>query len=72
MNTSQKDWAKLLQLWAFPDKENVTKRYNQKSFDIENQINTFVHIVSPKDKMMAMRYGFTSKRFLIWESSKKA
>ena len=50
MNASQKDQAKTLQLWVFPDTEDVTPRYDQKSFDIENQINTFVNIVSPKDK----------------------
>jgi len=50
MNASQKKQAKTLQLWVFPDKEDVTPRYDQKSFDIENQINTFVNIVSPKDK----------------------
>ena len=50
MNASQNEQAKTLQLWIFPDKEDVTPRYDQKSFDIENQINTFVNIVSPKDK----------------------
>lgn len=50
MNASQNEQAKTLQLWVFPDKEEVTPRYEQKSFDIENQINTFVNIVSPKDK----------------------
>ena len=50
MNASQNDIAKTLQLWVFPDKEDVTPRYDQKSFDIENQINKFVTIVSPKDK----------------------
>jgi redox-sensitive bicupin YhaK (pirin superfamily) len=50
INASQKEQAKTLQLWVFPDKEDVTPRYDQKSFDIENQINTFVNIVSPKDK----------------------
>jgi redox-sensitive bicupin YhaK (pirin superfamily) len=50
MNASQNDLAKTLQLWVFPDKEDVTPRYDQKSFDIENQINKFVTIVSPKDK----------------------
>lgn len=49
MNASQKDEAKTLQLWVFPNTENVTPRYDQKSFDIENQINTFVNIVSPKE-----------------------
>ena len=50
MNASQNDTAKTLQLWVFPDEEDVIPRYDQKSFDIENQINTFVTIVSPKDK----------------------
>jgi redox-sensitive bicupin YhaK (pirin superfamily) len=50
MNASQIDQAKTLQLWVFPDKQEVKPRYDQKSFDIENQINTFVNIVSPKDK----------------------
>ena len=50
MNASQNDTAKTLQLWVFPDKEDVTPRYDQKSFDIENQINKFVTIVYPKDK----------------------
>ena len=50
MNASQTEQAKTLQLWVFTDKEDVTPRYEQKSFDIENQINTFVNIVSPKDK----------------------
>ena len=49
MNASSNEEAKTLQLWVFPDRENVTPRYDQKSFDIENQINTFVNIVSPND-----------------------
>ena len=49
MNASQEVQAKTLQLWVFPDREDVTPRYDQKSFDIENQINTFVNIVSPND-----------------------
>ena len=50
INASQKEDAKTLQLWVFPDIENVTPRYDQKSFDIDNQINTFVNIVSPNDQ----------------------
>jgi hypothetical protein len=41
--------CKTLQLF-FPDTEEVAPRYDQKSFDIENQINTFVNVVSPKDQ----------------------
>ena len=49
MNASKEEQAKTLQLWVFPDRENAIPRYDQKSFDIENQINTFVNIVSPND-----------------------
>jgi len=49
MNASQDQKTKMLQLWVFPDRENVIPRYDQKSFDIDNQINTFVNIVSPND-----------------------
>ncbi len=50
MNPSQTEPAKTLQLWVFPEKQNVTPRYDQKSFDLESKINTFVNVVSPKDK----------------------
>jgi len=50
MNASQTDQAKTLQLWVFPEKENVTPRYDQKSFDLASKINTFVNVVSPHDK----------------------
>lgn len=50
MNASHKEQAKTLQLWVFPEKENVTPRYDQKSFDIERNINSFVTVVSPYDK----------------------
>lgn len=49
-NASQSEPLKLLQLWVFPEKNGVTPRYDQKSFDIESQINTFVTVVSPEDK----------------------
>lgn len=50
MNASQTDQAKTLQLWIFPDKQNVAPRYGQKGFDLENNRNTLVNIVSPEDK----------------------
>jgi hypothetical protein len=37
------------QLWIFPGKEGVTPRYAPKSFDIENQISTFVNNISAED-----------------------
>jgi Pirin-related protein len=50
MNASQTENAKTLQLWIFPDKEDVTPRYDQKSFDLKNNLNSFVNIVSPAAK----------------------
>ncbi|MES2485088.1 MAG: pirin family protein [Bacteroidota bacterium] len=50
MNASENDWAKTLQLWIFPDKENVTPRYDQKRFDLEASRNTLINIVSPENR----------------------
>lgn len=50
MNASKTEIAKTLQLWIFPEKEGVAPRYDQKSFDLASKINTFVNIVSPRDK----------------------
>lgn len=50
MNASQTEQAKTLQLWIFPEKEDVQPRYDQKAFDLENNRNSLVNIVSPEDK----------------------
>ncbi len=50
MNASQEKAVKLLQLWVFPEKNKVKPRYSQKMFDLEQQINTFVNIVSPENQ----------------------
>jgi redox-sensitive bicupin YhaK (pirin superfamily) len=49
MNASKEDKAKTLQLWIFPDKQDVTPRYDQKAFDLEKNLNKLVNIVSPQD-----------------------
>ena len=50
MNASQTEHAKTLQLWIFPDKQNVVPRYGQKGFDLESNRNSLVNVVSPEDK----------------------
>lgn len=50
MNTSHTEIAKTLQLWVFSEKENVEPRYDQKSFNLENNINKLITVVSPHDK----------------------
>jgi redox-sensitive bicupin YhaK (pirin superfamily) len=37
----------LLQLWIFPNKKNVTPRYDQKTFPAQDRINKFQALVSP-------------------------
>ena len=37
----------LFQIWIFPDKKNVTPRYDQKTFNIADRTNKFEQIVSP-------------------------
>ncbi|HEY0045874.1 MAG TPA: pirin family protein [Flavobacterium sp.] len=50
LNASMKERAKTLQLWVFPEKQNVEPRYDQKAFDLEGNKNKFVTVVSPHDK----------------------
>ena len=50
MNASQTEQTKTLQLWIFPDKLNVEPRYSQKGFNLENNRNSLINIVSPEDK----------------------
>ncbi len=50
MNASETDEAKTLQIWIFPEKDNVEPRYDQKSFDLEKSHNSFTTVVTPRDK----------------------
>ncbi|MBY8961150.1 pirin family protein [Flavobacterium sp. D11R37] len=50
MNASQTERAKTLQIWLFPEMENVTPRYDQKGFDLQNKRNSFVQVVCPHNK----------------------
>ena len=37
----------LFQIWVFPNKQNVTPRYDQKTFEVKDRENKFQQIVSP-------------------------
>lgn len=50
MNASTREQAKTLQIWVFPQLQNVEPRYDQKSFDFESNRNKFVNVVCPYDK----------------------
>ncbi len=46
-NRNQDKPAKFLQIWVFPNKKNVTPRYDQIKIDIEARKNNFDQILSP-------------------------
>ncbi len=47
MNHSKTEAVKLFQIWVFPDKANVTPRYDQKTFAPEGRKNQWQQIIKP-------------------------
>lgn len=46
-NGSDTEEAKFLQIWLFPNKENVTPRYDQITLDPKDRKNNFQQVISP-------------------------
>ena len=46
-NKNQDQLVKFLQIWVYPNKKNVTPRYDQITLDKKSRINRFQQIVSP-------------------------
>jgi redox-sensitive bicupin YhaK (pirin superfamily) len=53
-NPSQDEEVNLLQIWVFPKKENITPRYDQKTFDAAARKNRFQTLVSPNEEEGAL------------------
>lgn len=47
MNASHTEKAKTLQIWIFPETQDVKPRYDQKAFELKSNKNKFVTVVSP-------------------------
>ena len=47
-NASATDPVTLFQIWVFPKQKNITPRYDQRSFDINEKINQWQIVVSPR------------------------
>jgi redox-sensitive bicupin YhaK (pirin superfamily) len=47
MNHSKTDAVKLFQIWVFPDKGQVTPRYDQKTFEPEGRKNKWQEVIKP-------------------------
>ena len=48
-NASATEAVTLFQVWVFPKERNITPRYDQKTFDINERINKWQTVVSPID-----------------------
>ncbi len=46
-NASKTEPVDFLQIWVFPKIEDIEPRYEQKSFDEKDKLNTFLTVVSP-------------------------
>ena len=46
-NASQTDPVTLFQIWVFPKERNITPRYDQRTFDVNERVNKWQTVVSP-------------------------
>jgi redox-sensitive bicupin YhaK (pirin superfamily) len=53
-NASATDPLTLFQIWVFPKERNITPRYDQRSFDVNDRINQWQVVVSPKEEDHAL------------------
>jgi quercetin 2,3-dioxygenase len=51
-NDSSTDEVNFLQLWIFPEQQNVTPYYNQKKFEATERKNKFQSVISPKTQQI--------------------
>lgn len=49
-NYSRNEYLKLLQIWIFPNKKNVTPRYDQIKYDIKEMQKKWLQLVSPSSQ----------------------
>ena len=49
-NKLEKQPVRLLQIWVFPEKKNITPRYDQKTYKHEDRVNKWQRIVSPNEE----------------------
>ena len=56
-NDSKIDEVNFLQLWIIPEEQNVTPKYEQKLFNVNERKNNFQTVVSPQDKLVKGSLG---------------
>ena len=63
-NASATDPLKLFQIWVFPKERDITPRYDQRSFDVNERINKWQIVVSPQQEDKAL-YIHQNARFAL-------
>jgi redox-sensitive bicupin YhaK (pirin superfamily) len=53
-NASKSDPLTLFQIWLFPKERNITPRYDQRTFNIEDRNNKWQIVVSPREEDNAL------------------
>ncbi len=53
-NHSETEPVHFLQIWVFPKEKNITPRYEQKTFSVDERQNKFLTVVSPEKKDEAL------------------
>jgi redox-sensitive bicupin YhaK (pirin superfamily) len=53
-NASATDPVTLFQVWVFPKERNIKPRYDQRKFEIEDRVNKWQVVVSPKEEDKAL------------------
>ena len=48
-NHSKTEELKVFQIWLFPNKKNVTPRYDQRTLDVSQRNNKFQQVISPNE-----------------------
>lgn len=51
-NDSRDETVNFLQLWIFPEQQNVKPNYEQKAFDLQERKNKLQVVVAPKDNLL--------------------
>lgn len=54
-NASKTEPVKFLQIWLFPKVKDIAPRYDQKTFDPAQRVNTLQTVVSPEENSDALR-----------------
>lgn len=49
-NASDRNTVNFLQIWIYPREKNIKPRYQKKSFNLKNTLNSFMTLVSPNNK----------------------